>query len=445
MQIKIQNSKTKIQKKSFYLHTLGCKVNWCDSESIAAYAEKEGWNRVEKVSNAQVCVINTCTVTKHADASARKIIRRIYRENPDIYIIVTGCYAKTDREILLKLEEVDEVIFPGDDKNLVKRMDFGATQFLSKTFKKTAKSEENHQKTEKFFSRTRIFIKVQDGCNQFCAYCKVPYARGRTISVPVEEVLKKVEKISTSRSGRSAVKEIVVTGIHLAAYEDKNKDLADLIEEIAKKTSIRIRIGSLEANAVTKKLCELFKKYPKIMPQLHIPLQSGSDRILELMNRPVRVSDFNRATDLFLSSHPLATVSTDVLVGLPGETEEDFEETVKIIEKFKFLKVHIFQFSPRPGTAAAKMEKLFVQPSEIKRREKILIEKANISAQLCRNKFENSKLKVLIEEKKEGYWEGFSENYIRVKTSAEIDCRNNSVEHNSIVILNMSNPENIWE
>ncbi len=428
----------KIQKNSFYLHTLGCKVNWCDSESIAAYAEKEGWNRVEKVSDAQVCVINTCTVTKHADASARKIIRRIYRENPDVYIIVTGCYAKTDGEVLSKLEEIDEVVLPGNDKNLVKRMDFGATHFSSKFLEKTAKIEEFCKKTEKSSSRTRIFIKVQDGCNQFCAYCKVPYARGRTRCVSVEKVLKKVEEISAKNT-----KEIVVTGIHLAAYRDKEKDLADLIEEIAKKSSIkRIRLGSLEANAVTEKLCKLFKKYPKIMPQLHIPLQSGSDRILKLMNRPVRVSDFIRATELFLSSHPLATVSTDVLVGLPGETEEDFEETVKIIERFKFLKAHIFQFSPRPGTAAAKMEKLFVQPSEIKRREKILIEKSKISAQLCRKQFENSKLNILIEEKKDGYWEGFSENYLRVKTKV---CEENSgFEHNKIVTLDMSKLENLW-
>ncbi len=384
---------------------------------------------MENVCDAQICVINTCTVTKHADSSARKIIRKIRRENPNVYIIVTGCYAKTDREILLKIEEVNEVILPGNEKNLVKKMN----SVIERVTIEKQKQSENSQ-IKKSFSRTRIFIKVQDGCNQFCAYCKVPYARGRTRSVSIEKVLKKVEEISVK-----GIKEIVITGIHLAAYKDKDKDFADLIKEIAEKTSIqRIRLGSLEANAVTKKLCKLFKKYPAIMPQLHIPLQSGSDKILELMNRPVRVSDFTRAVNFFLSSHPLATISTDILVGLPGETEEDFYKTVNLIEKIPFLKAHIFQFSPRPGTAAAKMEKLFIQPSEIKRREKILLEKANISAQLCRKQFENTELNILIEEKKDGYWEGFSENYLRVKT------KTNNIKQNSIVILNMAKPKNIW-
>jgi len=399
---------------------------------------------VDKIINAQVCVINTCTVTKHADASARKIIRKICRENPDIYIIVTGCYAKTDREILLKLDEVDEVLLPGDEEKLVKRMNFGKMQTFGKNQEKKLKTIGNRKKNRGKYERTRVFLKVQDGCNQFCAYCKVPYARGKSRSVPIKDTFEKIKKISAK-----GTKEIVVTGIHLAAYnaespyQNKNYDIADLLQEIAVKSSVqRIRIGSLEANAVTEKLCSLFKNFPKIMPQLHIPLQSGSDKILELMNRPTRILDFTRAVELFLQAHPLATVSTDVMVGLPGETEEDFEETVKIIEKFNFLKAHIFQFSPRPKTAASKMESLFIQPSEIKRREKILIEKARISANLCKNQFENSNLKVLIEEEKNGYWEGFSENYIRIKTK---NCKNQSViEHNSILTLDMSKPENMW-
>ncbi len=314
-------------------------------------------------------------------------------------------------------------------------------QFLQKKQEKIDEIDENEIKLSGFKKkslRTRIFIKVQDGCNQFCAYCKVPYARGRTRSISIEKVLENVEKII-----ENGTKEIVVTGIHLAAYQDKDKDLSYLLQKIAEKTSIqRIRIGSLEANAVTEKLCELFKKFPQIMPQLHIPLQSGSDKILELMNRPVRVSDFNRAVNLFLSSHPLATVSTDVMVGLPGELQEDFEETIKIIERFKFLKAHIFQYSPREGTAAAKMKNLFVQSSEIKKRERILIEKANVSAELCRKQFETSKLNVLIEEKKDEFWEGFSENYLRIKTKV---CEENSgFEHNKIVTLDMSKPENLW-
>jgi len=398
---------------------------------------------VEDICDARICVVNTCTVTKHADASARKIIRRIHRENPGAYIIVTGCYAKTDREIISEMEEVDEVVLPGDEKNLIEKMNSAAVRVAKKQKQLQTNFEKEHY-AGRPSSRTRTFIKVQDGCDQFCAYCIVPFARGRARSLPIKDVLKEVEEIS-----KVGVKEIVVTGIHLAAYKadrpQRNYGIADLIETIAEETSIqRIRISSLETTAVTEKLCELFKKYPAVMPHLHIPLQSGSDKILELMNRSVKVSNFYRAVELFLSSHPLAAVSTDVMVGLPGETEEDFFETVKIIEKTPFLKAHIFQFSPRPGTAAAKMEKLFVQPSEIKRREKILIEKVELSAQLCRKKFETAKLNVLIEDKKDGCWEGLSENYLRVKTKAEFGREGNTVEHNSIVTLDMAYPENMW-
>jgi len=442
-----QDSKTPMSYKSFYLHTLGCKVNWCDSDSIAVEAGKTGWKRVEDICDAQISVVNTCTVTKHAAASARKIIRRIRRENPSAYIIVTGCYAKTDGEIISKMEEVDEIVLPGDEKNLIEKMGSAAERLAKKHRETKPPLKEGHY-AGRPSSRTRTFIKVQDGCDQFCAYCIVPFARGRAKSFPANKILEKIK-----RAEEKNVREIVLTGIHLAAYNSDDTDhplrsynISGLVQHIAENSEIpRIRISSLDANAIDEKFCELFKKYPAVMPHLHIPLQSGSNKILELMNRPVKVSGFLRAANLFLSSHPLAAVSTDVMVGLPGETEEDFYKTVSLVEKIPFLKVHIFQFSPRPGTGAAKMKELFVQPSEVKRREKILMEKAETSARLCRKKFETEKLNVLIENKKNRLWEGLSENYLRVKTTAKTGCNGAAVEQNSIVTLDMSSPENRWE
>ncbi len=283
--------------------------------------------------------------------------------------------------------------------------------------------------------RTRAFIKIQDGCNRFCAYCKIPYARGRARSIPLNTIIDELKKLA-----ENDVKEVVITGINIAAYNFKSNFLSDILKKISELKIIpRIRLSSVEAIAITENLCEIFAESEVLMPHIHIPLQSGSNKVLKLMNRKILAEDVENAADRFLSVVHNGVITTDVIVGMPGEEEEDFEKTIQMINKIPFGKVHVFQFSPREGTAAIKLKNLFVQPSEIKKREKILTDCANEAAKKCRQQFADKKLKVLIEHNNRGYWEGFSENYLRVKSSL------NNLKQNEIVELDMNNQENVLE
>ncbi len=414
---------------SFYIHTLGCKVNFCDSEKFAEEAEKIGWTRARNPLSADFCLINTCTVTSQADATARKIVRKINKKNPRAKIFVSGCYARTEAASLKKIAEINLVIESGSAKKIVSE--------IYNFFERNSHNKIHNYspKISEFASnRTRAFIKIQDGCNRFCAYCKIPFARGRAESIPFNHIIDNLKKLA-----KKNYKEVVLTGINIAAYDFDGIKLADLLDKISKTEIIsRVRLSSIEATAITKNLCKIFSESNVLMPHIHIPLQSGSDKVLKLMNRKIMADDVINAADIFLSSVKNAVVTTDIIVGLPGEEAEDFEKTLDIVRKIPFGKVHIFQYSPREGTAAAKMKKLFVQPAEIKRREKILMEVAEISAQNCRKKFADKILNVLIEQKSKNFWTGFSENYLRVKTT------NKNLEQNNIVKLDMKNPENFF-
>jgi len=418
---------------SFYIHTLGCKVNWCDSEKIAEAAVKHGYTRVSNPHIADFCILNTCTVTSQADATARKLIRKFRKNNLTAPIFVSGCYARTDSETLKNLSEISLVIESDDSERIFSEIE----RFLSKL---TPKAEKNYNPViaNNLYlqtDRTRAFIKIQDGCNRFCAYCKIPYARGRARSIPLNTIIDELKKLA-----ENDVKEVVITGINIAAYNFKSNFLSDILKKISELKIIpRIRLSSVEAIAITENLCEIFAESEVLMPHIHIPLQSGSNKVLKLMNRKILTEDVENAADRFLSVVHNGVVTTDVIVGMPGEEEEDFEKTIQMINKIPFGKVHVFQFSPREGTAAIKLKNLFVQPSEIKKREKILTDCANEAAKKCRQQFADKKLKVLIEHNNRGYWEGFSENYLRVKSSL------NNLKQNEIVELDMNNQENVFE
>ena len=416
--------------KTFYIHTLGCKVNWCDSEKIAETAVKYGCMRVSDPRTADFCILNTCTVTSQADATARKLIRKFKKNNLTAPIFVSGCYARTDSEKLKKIAEVDLVIESSDSEKIFAEI----KNFLSNfdpNYKKNynpVDSNNLYQQTD----RTRAFIKIQDGCERFCAYCKIPFARGKAESIPLKQIVSELNNLA-----ENDVKEVVITGINIAAYNYKSIQLLNLLEKISSLKIIpRIRLSSVEATAITKELCKVFAESEVLMPHIHIPLQSGSNKVLKLMNRKIFAEDVEKAADMFLSIVHNAVITTDVIVGMPGEETEDFKKTIQMVKKIPFGKVHIFQYSPREGTTAAKMKKLFVQPAIIKDREKILIETADQTAEKCRNKFANKKLNVLIEHNNKGYWEGFSENYLRVKSSK------NNLKQNEIVELDMNDPEN---
>jgi len=418
--------------KCFYLYTLGCKVNWCDSQTIAADAVNHGWQRVQSARAASVCIVNTCTVTGHADASARKIIRRIHRENPGAFIVVTGCYATTDKTTLDAMDEIDRVIpcaREGDIPALLDELLSSAPDPLPLT-QNSGNSEAQNFGTVK--ERTRGFVKIQDGCNQFCAYCKVPYARGAPRSRPLPDILNDI----TAYAGLGC-REVVLSGIHIAAYQEGELNLPGLLAAIAGQTRIpRLRLSSVEASACTDELLEVFRTWPAFMPHLHIPLQSGSDTVLKLMNRKTDSAGFLRAARAFLSVSYKAVITTDCMVGLPGETNDDFLQTCAIVDDIPFAKVHIFPFSPRSGTAAARMKRLFVPPKEIKRREHVLLDYARTAAARCRKAFAGAVLQVLFEDVSARGWEGFSENYLRVRSAAP------DIQPNQIITVDMRNPKN---
>jgi threonylcarbamoyladenosine tRNA methylthiotransferase MtaB len=421
--------------KCFYLYTLGCKVNWCDSEAMAAAAIQHGWQRVHDVHTAAVCIINTCTVTTHADARARKAIRRMRRESPDARIIVTGCYATTDTETLAAMPEVDQVLTCREEIRIGQVLDTvydtahgagipGGSNVVTPDIKTFLPSGE----------RTRGFIKIQDGCNQFCAYCKVPYARGKQRSRPLSEIM--AEAAAHVQAG---CKELVLTGIHIAAYDDSGIRMPGLLQKLAENVSVpRIRISSLEATAFTDELMDTFDRYPVLMPHVHIPLQSGSDKVLKLMSRTVTRAEFLRAVRLFLAYSDLATVTTDVIVGLPGEDEDDFRQTLDIIDEIPFAKVHVFPFSPREGTAAVQMKDRFISSTVIHRREQELIKHAGRAAEECRAAFATAELDVLIERKHMGGWEGFSQNYLRVRSTRP------DLTTNMVAVIKMAKPGNVF-
>jgi threonylcarbamoyladenosine tRNA methylthiotransferase MtaB len=422
-------------EKCFYLYTLGCKVNWCDSEAMAAAAVQNGWQRVHDVHAADVCVVNTCTVTRHADASARKVIRRLRREHPEARIIVTGCYATTDTETLNAMPEVDRVLTCSDETRIGNVLDeVYEAEYGSGAAGGIAVETSEVMKFLPSGERTRGFIKIQDGCNQFCAYCKVPYARGKQHSRPLEEIIAEAE----AHAG-AGCKELVLTGIHIAAYADKDIRMPGLLRTLAEQAPVpRIRISSLEATAFTGELMEIFNRYPVLMPHVHIPLQSGSDNVLKLMRRTVTTAAFLRATRRFLAYSDMATVTTDVIVGLPGEDENDFRQTLEIIDEIPFAKVHIFPFSPREGTIAAQMKDRFISPNVIHRREQELLEHAGRAARRCREAFAKASLDVLFEQKHENGWEGFSQNYLRVRSTRQ------DLAANMLATVNMNNRENVF-
>lgn len=407
-------------KHTFYIHTLGCKVNWCDSDTIVAAAEAAGWQRVTDMYAATLCVLNTCTVTSHADATARKIIRRMARENPAAPRIIVGCYARTDSSLLNAMPEADIVVATYNESDVIAAMNSFLDDLSAPDISHITAADRFSRK----HTRTRGFVKIHDGCDQYCSYCKVPYARGTPRSVPPDDIIEAIRAIAEKDT-----KECVLTGINIGRYSYENDDLASLIRRIDKESILpRLRLSSVEPQACTDTLLNAFRDCQTLLPHMHIPVQSGSEKILRAMNRPVDRAQIDTLLHSFLSIHPLATVSTDCMVGFPGETDEDFNQTLSLIDSFPFCKVHVFRFSPRPGTAAEKMTKERIPERITREREEILIKHADKAAEKCREAFKNQTFSVLVEEKQQNEWYGYTENYLRIATTRDDLTANTCVQ-----------------
>ncbi|WDP88780.1 MAG: tRNA (N(6)-L-threonylcarbamoyladenosine(37)-C(2))-methylthiotransferase MtaB [Desulfobacter sp.] len=344
-----------MNRKTFYIETLGCKVNKYESDGIAAGLEDRGLVRGKKGCKADICIINTCAVTSKAGMQSRQAIRRLIRENPGAKIMVTGCHAQTDPEVVGEIKEIDEIICHRDKDKIAKCI-AGNCENESHPFrfKKT-----DHSKNASFIgfdkpvcgSMTRAYLKIQDGCHQFCTYCIIPYARGASVSMPEAQVFSHLKGLAAK-----GFNEVIITGIHTGLYgQDLTPPttLSALVREMdEKKAAGRIRISSIEPNEITPDLIELAGPGRILCDHFHIPLQSGDNGVLQRMKRPYTTEEFQQVVQDIHSALPHAGIGLDVIIGFPGETDKQFENTYELIASLPVSYLHVFPFSPRKGTPA---------------------------------------------------------------------------------------------
>ena len=429
-------------KNTFNIQTLGCKVNQYESEAIEEIFEARGFERKEK--DADVYVINTCTVTNMSDRKSRQMISRARKDNPDAIIAVMGCYSQVKPEDVAKIEGVDIILGSRNKEEVVDLCEDilqnkeAIDQIISVSEEKTFEDLQISNQTE----MTRAYMKIQDGCNMYCSYCLIPYARGNVVSRPMESIVKEADRLAAN-----GFKEIVLTGIHVASYGkdfDDGSSLIDVIENVASVDGIeRIRLSSMEPRHITKDFLERMKATGKACDHFHLSLQSGSDDVLKAMNRKYDTNIYKEKTDLIREVFPNAGLTTDIIVGFPGETDENHKETMDFVDEIKFAKTHLFKYSKRDGTRAAKMGDQ-VNGNIKKERLKDLeaIEKKNREAFL--EKQIGKTLSVLFEDKSdmEGVKSGYSTNYLRVNV-ANPDLPSNEIY--DVKITGIKNDELIGE
>lgn len=378
---------------------------------------KRGYCRVEENEVADIYIINTCTVTNLSDRKSRQYIRRAKRLNSNSIIAVVGCYAQVSPEEVAAMKDVDIVIGTTERNKIVDLCEEFWETRQQINIVRDISDDKNFQdiKINEIDSMSRAYIKVQDGCNMFCSYCIIPYARGNIKSRSIDDCVREVQSLS-----EKGYKEVVLTGIHIASYGyDLGKDrLVDLIEEIAKTDIKRIRLSSVDPRIVTDDFIKRINSTNKVCDHFHLSLQNGSDRILKLMNRRYDTEEFYRKSQIIKTYYPDAGLTTDIIVGFPTENDEDFEKTLKFVEKIGFSRIHVFKYSQRRGTPAAEM-KGQVDGNIKHLRSGKLIEKSRRLSEIFANKLIGKSFEVLFEEENEDYFFGYTSNYIRVKAKKD--------------------------
>ena len=382
------------------VYNLGCKVNQYECDSITKALRDKGFDVSENLEYADAYILNTCAVTNEAERKSRQCVERCLKFNQNAKVYVCGCASQNNPEQFINKDNVQYVIGTANKMSL-------ANSFASQG----EHVEDLPTKYEDDFTpsinRTRCYIKVQDGCNRFCTYCLIPYVRGRSRSRDIESVKCECEKLS------KLTKELVITGIDLSFYgKDINTTFLELIKSL-KDIDCRIRLGSLEVSLVTPEVLSALKSLKAFCPQFHLSLQSGDDSVLKRMNRHYTTKEFEEEVNLIKEYFPDAAISTDIIFGFPGETDEEFNNTLEFMKKIGFMQVHIFPYSKREGTVAAKMKQ--VDGNVKKQRCKIAEELALKLKQEYFKKMLGKELEVLVEEKNGDYFEGYSREYIRVK------------------------------
>jgi len=432
--------------------TFGCKVNQYDSNAMRSTMVRNGYQIVPETEPADVYLINTCTVTNIADQKARKIIRRVVKRNPEAKVLVTGCYAESDRQQIEQIEGVSLVFGNREKANLDQYLEYLSLQTHQPTSGLLQITPVQHDAIREHANfglsvsdtgdRTRGIIKVQDGCSAFCTYCIIPYVRGRMTSRPISEIVTEVEEIAAS-----GAKEIVITGVHLGSYgidrqneqlpKDGRVSIADILEQIHPVDGIeRIRLSSIEPMNFPEDLAPTMAELPKCMPHFHLPLQAGSDRTLKRMRRRYTTDEFSKLTEHLRSVFPDAGLTTDIMVGFPGETDRDFEDSLRFVEQIGFSQLHVFRYSPRRGTPAAEYPDQLAPHISADRSQRMIVS-GQRSSQTFRQQMVGKEAKVLIEDLRHGdLLMGSTGNYLRTA----IDVPDSQI--NQVIPVTLTGVEN---
>lgn len=405
-------------KVAFY--TLGCKLNYAETSTLHRVAVEHGFEVVSFSSPADVYIINTCTVTGAADKKCRNIIRKAIKQKEGSKVIVTGCYAELNSSEISKIDGVSLIIGNSEKSKFV--------EYLTSINSIEDKVFDDSKSSLEFFAaysigdRTRSFLKVQDGCNYFCSYCTIPFARGRSRNAPISNLVKEAELIASN-----GIREIVLTGINIGDFgHTTGETFLELIKALNNVTKIeRFRISSIEPDLLSTEITEFVASSKKFMPHFHIPLQSGSDKILGLMKRKYDTKLFIDKVEAIHNIIPDVCIGIDVIVGFPGESDNDFEDTYKMLQSVDVAHFHVFSYSERENTLSSKMENK-VSDYNKEKRSKILHKLSDDKKEVFYKKYIGENMKVLFESRsKNGYMEGFTENYIKVEALTNKELYNN--------------------
>lgn len=422
-----------LKGKSVAATTLGCKVNQAETDSMLDMLSAAGADIVDFEEKADIYIVNTCSVTNIADKKSRQMLHRAKKRNPESIVIAAGCYVQSAKELLEQDESVDIVISNNKKKDITDIVN----DYINVKKNEGGDAPDDGEKKEYFVDisketeyeemgghvpvgHTRAYVKIQDGCNQFCSYCIIPYVRGRIRSRSEEAVIAEVTELA-----ESGIKEVVLTGIHISSYgKDKNNEgaLIDLIDAISKIKGIkRIRLGSLEPGIITEDFVRRVSANKKVCPHFHLSLQSGCNTILKRMNRKYTREQYFEKCEMLREAYDAPALTTDVIVGFPGETDEEFEETVQYLTELNLYEMHIFKYSPRKGTVAAAMKDQ-VSPEVKNKRSDVLLELAERGKKAYEAKYEGAELEVLVEEvlhREDGtYLRGHTERYMDILIKA---------------------------
>ncbi|MBO4591589.1 MAG: tRNA (N(6)-L-threonylcarbamoyladenosine(37)-C(2))-methylthiotransferase MtaB, partial [Eubacterium sp.] len=393
----------------------GCKVNQYESDAMLEALLEAGCTRYEEGDTADICIINTCSVTNMADRKSRQMINRLRKQNPNAIVAATGCYVQIAGDSLLENGLIDLVIGNNRKKDVVRLLDeYISTGTVSDNYIDVNKDPEyENLSIEKPETHTRAYVKIQDGCNEFCSYCIIPYARGRIKSKKLIDITAEVDTLA-----KNGTKEIILTGINVSAYEDSGLGLKDVIKRLSKIDGIeRIRLSSMDPRIVTKEFLDTVSKLPNFCPHFHLSLQSACNKTLKAMNRKYTIEEYKAACELIRSYFDRPAITTDIIVGFPGETDEDFEDTYKNLVELNLYEMHVFKYSRRKGTVADNM------PEQVD--EQIKTERSNRLLELsAKNKaafeklFDGEKQEVLIEEivkiRNKNYFRGHTMRYVLI-------------------------------